>query len=109
MADDNPYDSPQSELTTEPSPRLLLWSVATVFASALIGGGMGLSIGAALGAFAPGYYRSVFSTGDSPVFDPVAVGIGQGLTQGIVVGGLIGLALVAMYYWFRARSMTNQT
>ena len=31
-------------------------------------------------------------------------GIGQGLTQGVVFGGIIGLVLVAMFYWYRSRS-----
>lgn len=67
-------------------------------------GASGAGLGAALGVFSPGYYRSVFSNGDSPTFDPVAVGIGQGLTQGVVFGTLVGLLLVAMFYWSRTRS-----
>jgi hypothetical protein len=80
-----------------------MWTLGTVFGAAFAGGVLGLMIGAALGTFAPGYYRSVFASGNSANFDPVAVGIGQGLTQGVVFGGLIGLALVAMFYWYRSR------
>ena len=82
----------------------LLWSVVTVFGSAIFGGLIGIGIGTAMGMLIPGYYRSVFSTGGEPNFDPVAVGIGQGLTQGVVFGGIIGLILVAMFYWYRSRS-----
>ena len=107
MVDDNPYHSPRSESTTSaPAPRLLLWSLLTVFGSAFLGGAIGLAIGAALGVFVPGYYRSVFVGGNSPGFDPVAVGIGQGLTQGIVFGGCCGLAAVAMFYWYRSRTLS---
>ncbi len=61
-------------------------------------------IGAALGTFVPGYYRSVFSNGDNPSFDPVAVGIGQGLTQGVGTGLAVGIALLAVHYWRQTRS-----
>jgi len=105
MTTENPYDSPKAPTAaTASSPAPLLWSVVAVFGSAVIGGLIGLGIGAALGSFVPGYYRSVFFGGSDPTFDPVAVGIGQGLTQGVVFGALIGLALVAMFYWYRSRS-----
>ena len=78
-----------------------------MFGCAFLGGLCGLGIGAALGSFVPGYYRSVFSNGADTSFDPVAVGIGQGLTQGVVGGGTIGLALVAMFYWYRLRSSAS--
>ena len=71
----------------------------------LLGGLIGMGIGAALGAFVPGYYRSVFSNGSQRTFDPVAVGVGQGLTQGIVFGSIIGLVLVGLFYWYRSRSV----
>ena len=105
MAADNPYNSPKTVvIATASSPMSLLWSAATVFGSAFLGGLIGLGIGAALGTFVPGYYRSVFSNGGDPNFDPIAVGIGQGLTQGVVLGGIIGLLLVAMFYWYGSRS-----
>ena len=98
----DPYDSPQQSVDAAP-PSVLLWSVGCVFGTAFIGGVLGALLGAVLGSFSPGYYRSVFSNGDSPNFDPVSVGIGQGLTQGVVFGTLIGLALVGMFYWYRSR------
>ena len=99
---DNPYQSPKDGQTASTtSPRILFTSIGAVFCSSVIGGAMGLLIGVALGTLVPSYYRSTFSSGDSPNFDPVAVGIGQGLTQGVVFGGLIGLILVAMFYWSR--------
>lgn len=80
-----------------PSPKLMIFSVATVFGSAAIGGRAGAVIGGALGTWAPSYYRLVFSNGDTPQFESVAVGLGQGLTQGIVFGTMVGLALIAMF------------
>lgn len=67
-------------------------------------GGLG---GYVLGRFMPGYYRGVFSGGESPDFDPVAVGLGQGITQGLVAGGIIGLILVAILVWQYARLAAN--
>lgn len=105
MTTDNPYDSPKNAaIKRASSPTTLLWSAVTVFGSAVTGGLIGLGVGAALGAFVPGYYRSVFSNGGEPHFDPVAVGIGQGVTQGVTFGGFIGLVLVGMYYWYRSRT-----
>jgi hypothetical protein len=111
MIDVNPYKSPKPAkpgVNSPASPRLLIWSVGTVFGSAVAGGVLGLLIGAALGAFAPGYYRSIFINGDSPSFDPLAMGIGLGLTQGVFLGGLVGIVLVALFYWYRSRSIARQ-
>ena len=102
MPDDNPYNAPASPTGDNSGPMPLVWSVLAVLGSAILFGLLGMGIGAALGLFFPGYYRSVFSSGGDPGFDPVAVGIGQGLTQGIVLGGVVGLVLVAMFYWHRA-------
>ncbi len=105
MAEENPYDPPKhAARPAAVSPVPLLWSMATVFVSAFVGGIMGTGIGVALGSLVPEYYRSVFPRGDDPTFDPVAVGIGQGLTQGVVFGGIVGLVIVALYYWYRLRS-----
>jgi hypothetical protein len=104
MTSENPYNSPQNEPSaSSASPKLLIWSIGAVLATASISGVLGMLIGAALGSFMPGYYRSVFPSGDSPHFDPVAVGIGQGLTQGVVFGGIVGLILVAMFYRHQSR------
>ena len=83
---------------------ILNWHRIVVAGVGLVLGGGPAGIGAALGAFVPGYYRSVFPSGGDPNFDPIAVGIGQGLTQGVVFGGIIGLLLVAMFYWNRSRT-----
>ena len=105
-ASNNPYTPPQSDSEpfhrpAEPlvSPKAILF----VAASAVVCGVAGTLIGAALGAFVPDYYRSMFSAGDGPTFNPVAVGIGQGLTQGIVVGLVLGVALIVVHYWHRPR------
>ena len=111
MVSGNPYDSPKqpAETGTASGPGLgvLVGSAAFVFGVALVGGVVGMGIGAALGTFVPGYYRSVFVGGYDPHFDPVAVGIGQGLTQGVMFGGLVGLALVALFYWHRSRRRSS--
>ena len=100
----NPYESPDAKTTVfGPGPRYLVASVLTVLVTALIGGMIGLGIGLTLGSLTPGYYRSVFSNGSQPGFDPLAVGIGQGLTQGVGGGTLIGLAIIALFYWYRSR------
>jgi hypothetical protein len=101
----DPYDAPtDATIRAAVSPIPLLWSVVVVFGCAALGGLLGLGIGAGLGACVPGYYRSLFRAGGDPQFDPIAVGIGQGLTQGLVFGGIIGLLLVAMWYWHQARA-----
>lgn len=97
---ENPYAPPEAQST--PSPVPLLYSIAGVFGSAILGGLIGMGIGAALGTFAPDYYRSTFFRGD-PNFNPFAVGVGQGLTQGLIGGALIGIALVALFYRYRLR------
>ena len=106
MTSDNPYDSP-SHSTRQIKPSLLPWTIGAVFGAAFLGGAFGAGLGAALGTFSPGYYRSVFSNGESPNFDPVAVGLGQALTQGVVFGTIVGLILVAMFYWSRTRSQNQ--
>ncbi len=104
MTSDNPYDSPRgAALNGVANPGPLMWSVATVFGCSILGGLLGWGIGTALGTFVPNYYRSVFRAGADPNFDAVAVGMGQGVTQGLVFGGIVGLLLVGMWYWYRAR------
>ena len=102
MTSDNPYEPPQ-QTRRQTVPSLLFWSIGAVFMTGLIGGTLGTLIGYALGSLSPGYYRSVFSQGNSPTFEPVSVGIGLGLTQGILLGIVVGLFLVAMFYWHRTR------
>ncbi len=106
MNAENPYDSPQQPVSSA-APSLLIWTAVCVFATSSIGGILGILLGAALGSFLPDYYRSVFSNGDSAGFDPVAVGIGQGLTQGVVFGAMVGLVLVALFYWYRSKAQNG--
>ncbi|MGY8770557.1 MAG: hypothetical protein ACKVH8_19255 [Pirellulales bacterium] len=102
---ENPYDSPEEPASAKPASAVpLMWSVATVFGSAIIGTLLGLGLGTTIATIAPGYYRSVISGGDDPGFDPMAVGIGLGLSQGFVFGGIIGLVLVGLFYWYRTRT-----
>ena len=104
MTNDDPYDTPKTEsANSQPTFSLLLTTVGVVFGTGLLGGLIGTLIGAALGAFIPGYYRAVFRNGSAPDFDPIAVGIGQGLTQGVAFGGIVGIILVALFYWHRSR------
>lgn len=103
MVADNPYTPPKNASPSVTSPAPLLWSVAVVLGSAFLGSLIGLGLGSALGSLLPGYYRSVFSNGNDPNFDPVAVGIGQGVTQGLAFGGIVGVVLVALFYWYRSR------
>ena len=104
MTTENPYQTPAQ---FEPSPRLqtrMMWSsIAAVFVCAIVGGGLGMGLGAIIGNLFPGYYRDVFASGSSPGFDPVAAGMAAGLTQGVTGGAIIGLALVALFYWFRIK------
>lgn len=100
----NPYRSP-SQATRPDGPRLMTWARALVLVivTAAVAGVAGAGIGAALGSLVPGYYRSVFPSGDSPTFDPVAVGIGQGLTQGIALGAIVGVGIAAIVAWAKSR------
>jgi hypothetical protein len=104
MSTDTPYQAAKHAVTSKANaPTTMLWSALVVFLCTVAGGMLGLAAGAALGTLVPGYYRAVFSSGGAPHFDPLAVGIGQGVTQGVGFGAVIGLALVAMYYWYNSR------
>jgi hypothetical protein len=104
---DNPYHSPQHGGSGAASAAGHLMTaakgLAIVLATTVVGGLVGLGLGAALGVFVPDYYRSVFFGGRDPRFDPVAVGIGQGLTQGVVLGLVAGLAVVVIVCWYKTR------
>lgn len=75
--------------------KALLTVIASSVAFSVIGGVAGYS----LGKFAPGYYRGVFSNGESPQFDPVQVGLGSGVVQGLIAGVIIGLIIVFITAW----------
>jgi len=108
MNSENPYDSPANPIE-HAGPQFLGWSMAVVFGSAALGGLIGIGIGVLLGTLAPEYYQSVFSDSNSPNFNPLAIGIGLGLTQGVVFGGIIGLVLVALFYWYRIQLVRSAT
>jgi hypothetical protein len=78
-------------------------AIATIVACTVLLAGIGGGIGWGLGTFAPGYYRSVFPSGNQPWFDPVSVGIGQGLTQGTTGGVILGVIVVALFAWRDSR------
>ena len=104
MSTNDSQDAPEKPVSSaESDVKILLWSIGAVFGCSFLGALIGLGIGAALGSFFPGYYRSLFLGGSDPNFDAFAVGIGQGLTQGLAFGAVVGLLLVAMFYWYRSR------
>ncbi|CAG0934205.1 hypothetical protein PLCT1_02629 [Planctomycetaceae bacterium] len=79
-----------------------------IFCSALFAFA-GASVGAAIGAFMPGYYYSLFSrASQNPAFDPIEVGTGLGLAQGALVGVFAGLAIVAILTWREIRMRRAQ-
>ena len=106
MSSDTPYALPQSP-PAEAKPALMLWIVGIIFGSMVIGSGLGLCLGVAIGKFAPGYYRGVFSNGSDPSFDPWSMGVGLGLTQGTVFGAAVGIVSVIVYLWYRSRRSTQ--
>jgi hypothetical protein len=75
-----------------------------VVASAVVFAALGGTLGYLIGAYMPGYYRSVFENGGRSDFSPVEVGVGQGTTQGVVGGVVVGLALVGLTIWRGKRS-----
>jgi hypothetical protein len=70
---------------------VLLWGVAF----AILGG----AIGAAIGAVAPDYYRSLYRNGHLPEFNPLQTGIGLGTIQGSATGVVIALIVIAIFAW----------
>jgi hypothetical protein len=81
----------------------ILRGFTIVALSALICALVGLGVGYTLGATAPGYYRTVFRSGNSPEFDPVQVGIGLGLSQGLLCGLVVGCVVVIAVTWYNSR------
>jgi len=70
--------------------------------------GVGAVLGAAIGWFAPAYYRIMFNLGDLPDFNLVSFGIVLGATQGFVVGVVISLIVLALLVW-REISLASKT
>ena len=79
-------------------------TVAGGFAGALLGTGIGFT----LGRFAPDYYRTVFRIPRSVDLDVAQTGIGLGLTQGLLVGLAVGLVIVLAVAWYESRATTVQ-
>ena len=77
----------------------LIWGL--IFAAA---GGL---IGAAIGTFAPGYYRAVFRAERSGGFSPVQVGVGLGVTQGAGAGLAMAFATYAYFAWRDQRAAND--
>jgi hypothetical protein len=75
-------------------------SARTILFTILLAGfafaGVGGLVGAVLGAFAPGYYRTVFAAGGAPDFHPIQLGIGLGVTQGFALGLALSISAVAI-------------
>lgn len=98
----NPYETPDGE-TKLVSPSILFQSIGVVFGCAFICGLLGMGVGMAIGEFAPGYYETLFSGPNGLPASPVVIGLGLGLTQGIIFGAVLGVVLVALFYWYRLR------
>jgi hypothetical protein len=69
-----------------------------------VGGGL---VGAAVGSFAPEYYRVAVTGGREPGFAPVDVGIGLGTSQGIILGVIVGIVLAIAWAWRRSRLVSS--
>ena len=105
MSEKNPYQTPQEPSSKgPPDSKHFVWCASAVFGCAVVGSILGMALGGLIGAIAPGYYRSVFSTGGGADFNPIGFGIALGLGQGAVFGGIVGLVLIVILYWFRSRS-----
>ncbi|HVW02738.1 MAG TPA: hypothetical protein VHB77_20440, partial [Planctomycetaceae bacterium] len=75
--------------------------------------GIGLGVlgalgGAAIGAIAPGYYRTVFPLAGQQL-DPIQTGIGLGATQGLGAGILLSVAVLALFAWRDRRLPAPET
>lgn len=104
----NPYESPRGALTADEDrfakPLLSLWTATGyVLAMSLIGLMFGGLLALVIGAMAPSYYRSLFRGIDEPDFDPISAGVVLGLVQGLVGGAVLGVTILAVYFWYLTR------
>jgi hypothetical protein len=104
----NPYESPRGTLAEGEAPvvkpALSLWTATGyVFAMSFVGLVFGGLMALAIGAIAPGYYRSLFRGIDDPAFDPTSAGVVLGLLQGLGGGAVLGVAILAIYLWYLTR------
>ena len=84
-------------------------ALTTVIVTGIAFACVGAIIGATIGTFAPGYYRTVFRHADLTNFNPMQVGIGLGVTQGFSAGIAISLAVLALLAWRDARAARPKT
>jgi len=104
----NPYESPTvpSEAPSvgqRPPGVSLAQSTGYVLIMSGAGAALGSVLGLAIGIVMPGYYRSVLPGGSAPGFDPILTGMVLGLTQGLGGGALVGVAVLAVYFWYLTR------
>jgi hypothetical protein len=100
MPSTNPYASPSSEASDVsaklPGARTLFASVAAVGLTTFGGCWIGVGSGYVGGKVAPSVY-SEYEYAAVP--NAMIIGMGQGLAGGCVVG----ILLVALFYWYRSR------
>lgn len=100
MPEENPYQSDHHQTIRQaPSPMPLVWSLGVVASATVVFAAIGMAVGLLIASLAPGYYRSMFGAGA----DPFSMAVGLGLTQGAAAGAVIGVILVALFYWYRSR------
>lgn len=102
MAESNPYAAPVAE-SEQPPPKLpgartLFASIAAVALTTFGGCGVGMGAGYFGGLVAPSYYASA-DLGYAAIPTAIVIGMGQGLGGGCATG----VALVALFYWYRSR------
>jgi hypothetical protein len=104
----NPYESP-TVLSEAPSasqrPPGVSLAASTGYVLIMTGAGaaLGSVLGLAIGILMPGYYRAVLPGGSAAGFDPVLTGMILGLTQGLGGGAVLGVAILAVYFWYLTR------
>ena len=107
MATANPYESPRAvdDSSGGKNPPLTLFS-ATMYVLLTGGGGLlvGGLLGLLIGAAAPDYYRTVFRSLDGPGFNPALAGSILGATQGFFGGVGIGVVILIVYIWYLTRA-----
>jgi hypothetical protein len=83
----------------------LMQTAGLVFTLTLASGALGALVGAALGAFAPAYYSTVFPGRPFTGTDQIELGLGLGLTQGLTLGSVLAVVVALIVAW-RERSVS---